>query len=150
MPALDIIIGNGYNCSCCRHVSYETIPFVLDEDGINGLIEDCIQYYRYDEDVSFDADDFSLDKFEDCSLTEEEWDEWRFMMTDRIHQAMKNSAKIQKIQKEIKYQEDNINDVNKWFNTLDQIKDDKIALRVKSEIKLAELQQELEKVKNGN
>lgn len=115
-------LGNGYRCSCCR---------TSRRDDIDGTLEEVIAYCIKE---AKRADwDFSVYQVRECEEDQE------FAIEEQIENAVKLAEKREKHATDVKRLEDQIKDVDRWFNTLEQQKQDKDTERMNAQAKLAAL-----------
>lgn len=119
--------GNGYSCGCCRQTWSSDLYF--DEDNIQGAIDACI-------DIAKAAEwDFSIDNIYEFDREDISKDALENMIMDAVRKAEVRHEHKQKIDR----LEGKIEDIDKWFATLDQTKEAKSAEREKYKAELAAL-----------
>ena len=129
MTTIVYTLGNGYRCSCCSQTWNEEEDFYED-----------------------DSDDVIIKRMAHIGSRAEDWcgihriynyrgdtDE----LESRIEKQISRSIEILKKEKEIKSKSNDIAEIDKWFASLDALKERKSANRIKFHSELIELQKQL-------
>ena len=129
MTTIVYTLGNGYRCGCCSQTWNEEEDFNEDDTDdviikrmahIGSRVEDWIGIHRI-YDYRGDADELET----------------------RIEKQISRSIEIHKKEKEIKSKSNDIAEIDKWFASLDALKERKSANRIKFHSELIELQKQL-------